>query len=316
MRVLLRSFPKKLDQPKARGYWLVTMIYNIITRMFSTLPELNLYSIGAPALFLAAVILSVFLYWRAGKYEYIESGFLLDNVIIAGVGAFVFSRLFDYLFNFQNYGLSFGKLVFFNSFGGFDIWGALFGGILSLYLFLKRKKNIFLTFVDLSAAPIVFGLFVYSLSNLRRGIYDALAYLVLFVIIKRLEQKKRRRGFFACFSVVSVSIINLIFYKPHAFWDYQLIKPLGFLVFGVAVWYFLSKRSFAKDIKSVLGSFLLLGFGMKRIVSSLQEADKFSKNIIFSPFYFGKAVFIFVRMLAREIYLSMTGLMNAFRLKK
>jgi|SRR3989344_2017156 len=276
----------------------------------------NLGVFGAPLLFLLAVFGAIFLFWRAARYEYIDQKFLFDILAVCAVGAFVFSRLFDFIFNFHAYEWSLAKLVFFNSFGGFDIWGGLLGAILSAYLFLRRKKAMLLDIFDLSAAPIVFGLFVYSFANLSRGIYDAFFYFALFVVIKRLEQKKRRRGFFACFALISVSVLNLVFYGSRSPFDYQLVKPIGFLLAGLGFWYLFSKRNIKWDFKGMVGWFLLGGFGFRRILSNIQEADKLAKNIILSPYYFGRGLLLFVTLLVREIYASILGFMQALGVRR
>ncbi|MBI2327345.1 prolipoprotein diacylglyceryl transferase [Candidatus Curtissbacteria bacterium] len=264
-----------------------------------------------PFLFLLAIFSFAFLFWRAGEYEYIETELLFDILIIWAIGALVFARLFDFVFNFASYGWSLPRLIFFNVYGGFDAWGALFGAFFSGFLFL-RKKKIFFSVFDLAAAPAVFGLFIYSLGNLMRGGFEAIGYFAVFCVLKRLEVHKRHKGFFACFAVVSTAAVSLIFYRPDIF-DFRLLRPVGFLILCLAFWYILAKRSVKRDFKNILGFLLLVVFGARRVLTNVGEADKFARDIILFPFYFGKVLLFFVRLIAREIYLGTLGMVKAIR---
>ena len=259
-----------------------------------------------PLLFLLAVASSAFLFWRAGRYEYIAPELLF----------YIFSRIFDFVFNFSAYEWSFARLVFFNAYPGFDVWGALFGAVFALYFFVRKKKSNFWLILDLLAAPAVFGLFVYSLSHLASGVFDALFYFVIFLVLKRLEIKKRHKGFFACLGAVSVSAVNLIFYWPIVFYDYRLLRPAAILISGLVFWYILAKGNIRRDIKGIFGWLLLLALGLRRVFTSLADADKLAKNIILSPYYFGRTVVFFVRLIGREIFLAVSGFAHTLGLKR
>ena len=91
-----------------------------------------------PVTIIFAGFLALFLYFRSGRRELFARETLFDFVFVAILGALVFGRLFDFLIRADFYGWSFRKLVFFNAYSGFDIWGALSGGILAGALFLRR----------------------------------------------------------------------------------------------------------------------------------------------------------------------------------
>lgn len=283
------------------------------------LPELSSVSyltyLG-PLLFLLATTTSAFLFWRAGRYEYIESSVLFDILVLSAFGGLIFSRLFDFVFNFRAYDWSFARLLFFNAYGSFDVWGALLGAILVTYLYLRKRKTNFWLILDLSAAPIVFAIFIYSLSHIPFGIYDSLGYLILFIFLKRLETQKRHKGFFACFAVAGLAIINVAFFLRSTLFDYMLIKPIGFFMASLFTWYFLSKRRVTRDTKGLFGSILLGAFGIKRVVSDIREADNLAKSIILSPFYFGKRLVFFVRLLGRETVLAANSFVHFVGFKK
>ena len=84
-----------------------------------------------------AIFWSVFLFWRACRHELIESVLALDTIIVATLGALIGARIFDFLVNISSTGLSIAKLVFFNVYGRFDFWGAIFGGGIAAFIFLS-----------------------------------------------------------------------------------------------------------------------------------------------------------------------------------
>lgn len=291
-----------------------------------------------PLAVLLAFFLGAFLFWRRGKHELLESEFLFDIIIISTVSALFLGRMFDFLIRWDFYNWSFRKLVFFNAFGGFNFYGALFGIICAGIFFLRDKKNYFWLVFDLAAAPMTFLMSIVSLASfLRRSIlggvfvfrvgdvflYYFIGYFLIFWILVRLANKKRHSGFLACSFLVLISILDLILLpfkkdlvKIGEILPFELIAPLVILVFSMGLWYFLAKRDLKKDLSNILTLLLLLIFKIKRVFSNIGEADAFAKSVLFSPYYLVKFVCFWVKLVGREIQSSLINLFYALGIKK
>ncbi|OGD94306.1 hypothetical protein A3C33_03040 [Candidatus Curtissbacteria bacterium RIFCSPHIGHO2_02_FULL_42_58] len=256
-----------------------------------------------------ASALALFLFWRAGRHELLDSEFIFDIAIICGVGAFLGARVFDFVINPGLYQWSVNRLLFFNAYGGFDFYGGLFGAMLFAALYLRSSKVSFWYIFDLAAAPLVFGMALAALFSLNReGLYHFLGYFVIFVILKRLATQKRHVGFFASLYLVSVFLLHLLFVVtksdagpkigPLA---YQLLAPFLFFIGGIGSWYILSKNSWRDDAKKFSAICLLVLFRALRMVTSIEETGKFSKSIVFLPFYLLRSIFILLCVVVKEI---------------
>src|SRR3989344_8770573 len=180
-----------------------------------------LISLFQPLFIFIAVFVGIFLFWRAGRHELFESNLLFDLLIVAFAGGLIFGRIFDFLISPNVYHFLLTRLVFFNVYGSFNWWCVLFGAITSGQIYLKSQKINFWQIFDLASAPIVFGLAFTSLgfyvvglllkSFFNLNLYKFLGYLVIFWLMKNLARQKRHHGFFACFLLVSISLLNVLF---------------------------------------------------------------------------------------------------------
>jgi hypothetical protein len=280
-----------------------------------------------------AISLGIFLFWRAGRRELVESQTLFDFVTVFLVGALLFGRLFDFAVRYDFYHLSVKKLIFFNAYGGFDFYGALFGGILFVWFYIRNKKDKFWFTFDLGAAPVVFGALVYLFAKFiilliaKNGLwneylYYVCGYFIIFWALKKFELKKKHDGFFASFFIISSAILNiginaLFFSKlPLTIFYYHLIFSLLLGIIASVNWYLLAKRKINKDIKGVFGGTLLLIFKIKRVITNVREADNTAKAIILSPLYLVKWLYFLVKYLVLEFVSSLFDLGHTFRLKK
>lgn len=285
-------------------------------------------SIGRFFIFSIAAVFGVFLYYRSGKYEFIDDDVLFDSVFVGIVGAMLSGRFVDFLIRFDFYNWSFKKLFFFNVFSGFDWYGAFLGAAIFLILFLrKRKENVWFIF-DIFSAPLVFTAIIISLGNFtlnqdKVSLLYAGGFLIIFWILKRLSKTKRHRGFLFSIALVSISILNLSLFKlttskPFIInsYNYFLVIPALSLSIGILLLYFLGKRHISKDFK-LIEALLLHGLlRLKKILTSKQEANLASKAIIFLPLPLSKSALNLVKLLGREIQASMTEFFQIVGIKK
>ena len=284
------------------------------------------------ALFLA-IFWSVFLFWRACRHEFIESEQAFDITIIGAIGAIIGSRILDFVENIDTLGLSLPKLVFFNAYGGFDFRGGILGAGFAIFLFLRHRRSRTLHIYDLAAAPILFGQFVFNLviflaEGWERGkffAYVSLAYLLIFLILKRLATRKRHLGFFVCFWLVAISVVdvfgllisgetkllNIGAYKI----PFDAIVAVCYLVFSLILWHLFSKRTFSRDAKNLFALLLLSTFRFRRMITSVDESGKFSKSIVLLPLFVSKTAFVVIKLVFREIRLGFGDFLYALGLK-
>ncbi len=264
-----------------------------------------------------SIFMAIFLFWRAGVHELLDSEFILDIVIVSSLGGLVVGRIWDFLVRFDKYQFLPARLVFFNAFPGIDFAGILLGFCLATFVFTRSKKINFLEVFDLAAAPIVFA---QSLVNIGRfglsflvsknvdlaSLYFGLGYFVIFWALKRLGKRKRRAGFFACFYLVSISILEIgLFWTKSSIvlgglFPYRLVLGIGLLVFSCLFWYACAHRNLKKDTKAVFSFILLFILKAKRMAVSADESGNLARFIILSPYHLAKSVLKIIKFLGSE----------------
>lgn len=263
---------------------------------------------------------AIFLFWRASRYELVDSQDIFDAVLLFGLGALALGRIGDFLVRYDFYKWSPVRLFFFNAFFGFDYYFAFLGGAAFVWFYLKNRRENFWFVADLAAAPIIFSVssyfaIIYLFSSiLNRGfpLYSqslllAICFFVVFWILKRLEKRKRHKGFFACFSLLCVAGFGLLnhFLFPEAksllATAYGLIANLIILIFVIPVWYILAKRKIKEDVRAFFALILLSLFKTKRVLFSVGEANNLAKYIVLSPYLLVKALLFLVKLVGREV---------------
>lgn len=278
--------------------------------------------------FALASLLSFFLYFRSGNHELVDDEVLFDSAAVGLIGGLLGGRIADFLLRADYYNFLPSKLLFFNVYSGFDWYGALLGSVVAIYIFLKKKKVDFLYILDLACVPLVFGGALISLGNYLihngfiAGIYTAVL-LIVFWVLKRLAKIKRNSGFFLSLVLILISILNLSIYPLSASSylisnrvEYYLIMPVICLSVGVLLLYFISKRKHSRELKNLIALLLLGVFKLKRVLTSISEANLAAKAIVFSPLHLSKLVLNLVKLLGREIQLSAVELVQVFGGKK
>ena len=97
---------------------------------------------------------------------------------------------------------------------------------------------------------------------------------------------------------------------------YELVAPLAILALALFNWYLLSKRNLAFDFKKISALVLLSIFRFMRILTSVDEAGKLSRSLMFFPYYVLRTTFVVILILGREIKLAFLELMYVFGLRK
>jgi len=88
------------------------------------------------------------------------------------------------------------------------------------------------------------------------------------------------------------------------------------LIFGVVTYYLFSKRKIREDLKGIIALILLIIFRARNIITSQEEAGKFSKSILFLPYFLLRSLWSLINLIAREVKLGFLDFLGAFRIKK
>lgn len=290
---------------------------------------INLEPLLQPVGIFLAFVFALFLYFRAGRRELFAKEVIFDFAFVSLVAAAVVGRIFDFFLRPDYYNWSIAKLIFFNAYGGISIIGAFSGFLAVGFWFLKeRGESKAWQILDLCAAPLSLGVFVVSLINYleHRGetvyIAGAIFFFLIFFTIKRLEKIKRHAGFFISFFATCVFLFSLIVLlyeeKPTTFngLSVKLVIALVYLIIALVTWYLISTRQLKHDLKDLFAAFLLAVFKLKRILTSVREADNLARSIVLLPLNLLKLIRFLVLLLIREVFQSLVDVKLAFGFRK
>ncbi|MBI3283156.1 prolipoprotein diacylglyceryl transferase [Candidatus Curtissbacteria bacterium] len=284
-----------------------------------------------PLFFLLAILSVLFLFWRAARHELIDSNEAFDLIAVGSIGAAVMARLFDFFGKNDPSSWQLARLLFFNRYGSFDFYGALVGLVVAFFVFLRSKKVNVWSVLDLAAAPLAFGQMLVALGAYLSGgnwilgsqpLWSFLGYLLLFVLLKRLATRKRHPGFFFSFYLVGHATVDILTFgfRREVHWlakiPYELAAPILLFLVTLAVWYALARRNLQEDVKWLSGLVLLSIFRTIRMVKSANESGKFSKSIIFFPYYVARSVLSLLLIIAREVRLALLDFLYVFGIRR
>ncbi len=307
------------------------------------LTQIHFVAISYTLAILLAIFFAIFLFWRGGRHELIDSEELFDLMFVSSIGAFLFGRVFEFIANPDRFHFLFTRLLFFNAFGGLDFYGVISGIFVSLFVYLRHKKTRLWHILDIAAGPLVFAQAIVTIGNLLSGtlkgkevalpflkfagarypvgFFYLAGYFLIFVFLKRLESRKRHAGFFICFYLVTVGLLDaaLYFFRVDTArigkFPFHLVMPLAFLVVAVALWHVLAKRSVKDDIKGFFALGLLTVLALKRALRDFNEAGKLSRVIVLSPYFLVRLILGLIKILAKEIKFSFIEALIVFGVK-
>ncbi|MDO8486831.1 MAG: prolipoprotein diacylglyceryl transferase [Candidatus Curtissbacteria bacterium] len=285
------------------------------------------------AVILLSVFVAVFLFWRAGRHELIDSELLLDTVIVAFIGGLAGGRLWDFIVRPDMYHFSLTRLIFFNAYPGIDFAGVLLGFCLAVFVFLRGRKVKFFEIFDLAVTAIAFGQsitflgrFAISFLSPKKidfpSFYFALGYFIIFWILKRFGKRKRHPGFFACFYLFAASLLEIAMFFVNndkttlGSVPYKLTLGIGLLVFSLVLWHTCSGRSLKADIKWVTAAVLLSVFKFKRTLVSVEESGNLARFVILSPYYLAKKILKIIKFIGSEIISGLHDFLVVLGVKK
>ncbi|MBI4226044.1 prolipoprotein diacylglyceryl transferase [Candidatus Roizmanbacteria bacterium] len=95
-----------------------------------------------------------FILWKNIRLTPQKEDEIFDGLFFSLIGSLFFARFFYVILNFNKFGFNILKFILINGFPGLSLYGSLFGGILSLYIFFLVKKIDFVEVVDYFITPL------------------------------------------------------------------------------------------------------------------------------------------------------------------
>ena len=251
-----------------------------------------------------AFISAVFVSWKLARIYDINEEKILDLAILTFFGGLIGARIFfiaTHLELFDN----FSSTILVNRYHGLSFWGGLLGGILTLYLLVRRTKLNFWQIADFAAVSLLLGISLGDVGCFLGGCAYGITtnFPLAFSVVGLLEKRapvSAVESFFAFFiffylfravkrfhfagKITALTFIILAILKfTTEFWrgDNQFIPGLPavsighllsglMLVSGILIFYYQSKRSFLFDLK-MLTEILYSSKRRQVVLASMQK---------------------------------------------
>ncbi|KXK08845.1 MAG: Prolipoprotein diacylglyceryl transferase [Microgenomates bacterium OLB22] len=198
---------------------------------------LKIYSFGV--FVVLALLWGMFFVWKYVKLTALKEEEVFDMVFVGILSGAIISRLLYVLLHWSQFGLDISRIILINGYPGLSLYGFLFGFLGSLYLLMERKKIRFIETIDYVIPGLFLALSIGKLGSFIGGIdvgsqttfflsvlypgyeglrhitavYEALLYLIFFIISQQILFSIRRErfhdGFLIVFFTWSVSLITL-----------------------------------------------------------------------------------------------------------
>jgi phosphatidylglycerol:prolipoprotein diacylglycerol transferase len=97
---------------------------------------------------------ATFLLWKNIRLTSFKEEDIFDGLFLSLFGALFFGRLVYVFLNFKDFGFNLLKFILINGYPGLSLYGAIFGGLLVLYLFSNARKINFNELVDYFVSPL------------------------------------------------------------------------------------------------------------------------------------------------------------------
>ncbi len=189
---------------------------------------------------------------------------VFDIYFVSLFGGLFFARFVYVLANFNKFGFDFLKFILINGYPGLSLFGALYGGMLTFYIYLLRKKINFIELVDYFIPPLFLALGIGKIGSFLSGeesmvaIIESVCFFILVFLSYRVIRAIRRGKFVPGFSLytflLTFSGVNLLLDNLKLnhlyFFGFSLNFATSLLVFLGSSAYFV--HYFRKEIKDTL----------------------------------------------------------------
>ena len=185
-----------------------------------------------------------------------DSEFYFDLTMIAVVISLLGARLYYVIFSWEDYKDNVWEIFDFRS-GGLAIYGGIIAGVLTAYLFSKRKKKKFLLVADTACTGLILGQIIGRWGNFFNR--EAFGEYTNNLFAMRLPLDAVRQGEVTEKMLEHMQVIDGVNYiQVHPTFLYESLWNLGVLVF--LAWY--TKR---KKFDGEVFLLYLMGYGLGRV---------------------------------------------------
>lgn len=221
-----------------------------------TIGPIKIYTFGV--FLVLALFWGSYLLWKLIRLTSFKEEDIFDSLFWVLAGGLFLGRLTYVLLNLKDFGFNFLKFILINGYPGISLYGAIAGGLLTLYLFCHFKKIKFSELIDYFIAPFVLALSLGKLGSFFSGnevgyesLFFAFGVILTYKILFQIRKEKFTHGFNLLFFIWYFSLVYLTFDKMKVNQLYFL--SCGFLTMTIYfVYYFRSslitygKKTFQK----------------------------------------------------------------------
>lgn len=197
---------------------------------------LKIYTLGF--FLVLALFFGLFWLWKMIKLTSYKEEDVFDMFFISLLGSIFFARLVYVLASFDKFRFDLLKFILINGYPGLSLFGALYGGMLVLFLYVLRKKITFLDIADYFVSPVFLALGIGKIGSFLSGeeslvalvesvLFFALAYAG-YTIVRAIRRGKFTTGTAFYFFLLTFSFTNLLL-------DNLKLNHLYFLRFSLNV---------------------------------------------------------------------------------
>lgn len=221
--------------------------------VLTTIGNFNVYAFG---FFLSlAFLFSTFIVWKYAKEELKEDKYM-DLFLYTSIAALICARVTYIILHFNTFGANILKYIVVRESPGLSLLGGLFGGLVYLYWYTRNTKENFRKLMDLFSLAASFALFLAKIGEQLGGgtfgretnsivgvkiagltgrhhpveIYEAIAFLILTIILYILYQKAKR-------NIYPTGIITYIFGLGVGFiiFSLEFLKVNSIYLYGLSI---------------------------------------------------------------------------------
>lgn len=202
-----------------------------------------------------AILSGAYFAMAVAKKTHQDSEFYFDLTMIAVVTSLLGARLYYVIFSWEDYKDNVWEIFDFRS-GGLAIYGGIIAGVLTAYLFSKRRKKKFLLVADTACTGLILGQIIGRWGNFFNR--EAFGEYTNNLLAMRLPLDAVRQSEVTEKMLEHMQVIDGVNYiQVHPTFLYESLWNLGVLVF--LVWY--TKR---KKFDGEVFLLYLMGYGLGR----------------------------------------------------
>lgn len=139
--------------------------------MLPVLLDLGLIKIYTFGVFLVlAFFWAAYLLWKNIRLTSYKETDVFDGLFLSLFGALIFSRFIYVILNFSSFGFDILKILLINGYPGLSLYGAIFGGLLTLFVFFYLKKIEFRQVIDYFISPVFLALAIGKMGSFFAGV--------------------------------------------------------------------------------------------------------------------------------------------------